>query len=384
MTRKNNRTQAFIGPLRQGELRPVVQLGKKNGRNAKRNASLRALRAGGKRSTPMTAAAVAYATEMISKEPRFLSRSARGTRIVHEELVGTVTGTAAFTQSNAFALNPGIAATFPWLSTQAQSWQFYKFHRLRLCYYTRAITTDRGSVLMCADYNASEAAPATETIASSYLGCVEESPWVKTFCMDLDVKSMLEPGDRKFVRLGPLAANQDIKTYDGGNLFVFTVDGSAVAWGKLWLEYDVEFFVPQLSPTGSLNVVSQHITGATPTTASLLGTQTTVSGSTSIATVASNVLTFVLPGKYSINYNFSGTSYTSSATPVVAAGGSFLSSFVGDVAVPGYAVAGTGTATFVMNLVVNATVGTTITFSQVIVGGAIAELLISPIGSTQL
>jgi len=62
--------------------------------------------------------AAAYATAQTSKAPT-ISATRDQCRIIHRELISSVTGSAIFTVQNSFALNPGIAATFPWLSTQA-------------------------------------------------------------------------------------------------------------------------------------------------------------------------------------------------------------------------------------------------------------------------
>jgi len=63
-------------------------------------------------------------------------------------------------------------------------------------------------------------------------------------------------GPKKFVRTAGLAANLDVKTYDAGTLFVGTIDGTAVNWGKLWVEYDITLYTPQLQPQGTLQMRS--------------------------------------------------------------------------------------------------------------------------------
>lgn len=51
-------------------------------------------------------------------------------------------------------------------------------------------------------------------------------------------------------------AGQDNKTYDVANFFfAVTEETGTNAIGKLWVEYDVEFFVPQLSPTAAISPV---------------------------------------------------------------------------------------------------------------------------------
>jgi hypothetical protein len=55
-------------------------------------------------------------------------------------------------------------------------------------------------------------------------------------------------GPKKFVR--DCVEAGDIKTFDVGQLHVAAVsNGTPTVVGKLWLEYDIEFFVPQIEPS---------------------------------------------------------------------------------------------------------------------------------------
>ncbi len=218
-----------------------------NSQKQARAASVPKARGGGG-SGRQAAAAAAYATGQVSKAPVIVA-SRDTCRIVHRELVGNLTGSVAFAVAQTFALNPGLAASFPWLATQAQGWQAYRFNKLKYCYYTRTGSNIPGSVALVPDYDAADPAPATEQIASSYEDVAEDAPWKDIEC-NLRVRAMDTLGPRHFVRTGALAANQDLKTFDVGQLFVCTVDGTAVSWGKLWVEYDINFYTPQLQPTG--------------------------------------------------------------------------------------------------------------------------------------
>lgn len=263
-----------------------------------------------------SAAAAAYSTRLGSFEPNVVG-SFRKTTIKHRELIASVTGTVAFTVANSFALNPGLAQTFPWLSTQALGWEQYKFNRLKFCYYTRTGTATPGSVLLVPDYDAADSAPLSEQIASAYRDCVEEVPWVESFSCELDPSALqgnVGPTGRHFVRTAPLAANLDIKTYDCGNLHLATVDGTAVPWGKLWVEYDVDLYVPQLPPTGASNFASSLVnsTGTGSTTTAPLGSVSSqvARGPVSISTTGTNVVSFsgLIPGtSYNIQFFTGGT-----------------------------------------------------------------------------
>jgi len=207
------------------------------------------LNSGNSLARPSKAAAAAYATGQHTGEPKVFRSGNDTCRIVHRELLASVVGSTAFAIARAIALNPGLSASFPWLSTQAQSWERYRFNRLRFCYYTRTGTGIPGSFMMAPDYDAADAAPVSESIASSYTDCEEDAPWKDITC-NLPSRSLMGDMKEKTIRTGPLAPNQDIKTYDAGNLFACTVDGTAVGWGKLWVEYDITLFHPQVPAGG--------------------------------------------------------------------------------------------------------------------------------------
>jgi hypothetical protein len=264
------------------------------------------------------AAAAAYSRGQRSAEPIFKAMTARGCRIVHRELVSSVTGSSSFAVPFSLSLNPGLSVTFPWLAVEAQGWEQYIFRKLRFCYYTRCATSVPGSIMLVPDYDAADAAPATEQIASTYRDVVEEVPWTIEFCCELDPQAMMEPAKRKFVRTGALATNLDIKTYDAGTMFVCTTDGTAVNWGKLWVEYDVEFFVPQLPALGVAAQNGALIVGVSPSTSSFFGTTPTITGSI-LLTAAVDTITFNQTGQYLCLFAYGGTTLTDFSTSGTAA-----------------------------------------------------------------
>jgi len=142
-----------------------------------------------------------------------------------------------------------MPATFPWLSNEAAGWEKYRFNSMKFCYYTRTGTSTPGSFMMAPDYDAADQAPLSEVAASAYDDTVEDAPW-KDSCCVLPGSKLMGDMKERYVRGGQLAANLDIKTYDCGNLFACTVDGTAVIWGKLWVEYDVTLITPHVPPGG--------------------------------------------------------------------------------------------------------------------------------------
>ncbi len=217
-------------------------------------------------------ASVAYASGQVSRAP-VISATRDSCRITHRELVLTVLDSTNFAVVKTIALNPGLKASFPWLATQAVGWQAYRFNSLRFCYYTRCATTQLGSVMLIPDYDAADAAPGSEQIASSFEDVAEDSPWKDIVCA-MKPNAMDTVGPRHFVRTGALAAGQDIKLADVGNLFVASVGGTGGAQiGKLWAEYDITFHTPQLPSDGSVSVMAEvESGGATIAAATPFGT----------------------------------------------------------------------------------------------------------------
>lgn len=203
-------------------------------------------------------APVAKVTKMVNSNPE-TKESRDGRRIRNREFIGNVTIDTTFAAFK-YAINPGILATFPWLSTQATGWEQYHFYKLKFTYVTRSPTSVIGSVIMAMDYDPLDTPPLSEAAVTAYKGAVESSCWT-----DLELSAnqwdMYATGPRKFVRDGSIAGS--LKNYDSGNLFVCTTGGAAASTiGKLWVEYDIGLFVPQ-KDTNIMSAVTTHFTRET-------------------------------------------------------------------------------------------------------------------------
>jgi hypothetical protein len=286
------------------------------------------------------------------------------------------TNSTAFTIGTTFVVNPGLQASFPFLSTEAVNWEEYQFRKLRFIYETRCSTATVGTVVLAPDYDTSDPAPISDVAAESYSDAVASSPY-KLFSTDLERVSQVGLGPRKMVRTAALSANQDIKLYDAANVYICTVDSAAAGvWGRVYVEYECEFYTPQLPPAGGSLQNELHITGATPTTASILGTQTNVSGSASLASVATNVLTFNTAGEFFVLYEVTSTTSDTFTNFVAGAGLVFVTTFQSP---NGYGTAGNGTTTFAQFALVKTPLGGTLTFDNVIILGLTAELYIAQV-----
>jgi hypothetical protein len=279
-----------------------------------------------------------------------------------------VVGSQAYTVANQFSLNPGLPASFPWLSAQAQGWERYRFNKLKFCYYTRTGANVPGSVQLVPDYDAADPAPVSEQVASSYEDVEEDAPWKDIEC-ELRPAALHALGPSKFIRQGVLAANQDIKTYDAGTFFLCTTDGTAVNWGKLWVEYDVTLMTPQLNAGGGGSLAVFQAASFAPTTASFLAAPVLGVNSLPLVSVSGNVVTFNQAGQFLMSYAVSGTTSTQTGAPTLGAGAVSSS----------YTYGGSGTATMNQDLIVSAVVGSTVAFNNTLVGGAGSTLTVAAI-----
>lgn len=206
-----------------------------------------AIRKSNYRPQAQIAAPVAYSQKQVfPNRERMTSR-----RIRNSEFVSTIQGSVAFSADQKFVINPGLSATFPWLSVLAAEWQQYRIHRLCFRYVTRTSTSSVGSVILSPDYNVVDSPPGSETIASNTQDAVEDVCWRSITC-NLDTSAMFPLGPRKQIRVGNI--NGDYTTYDAGRMFV-CVGGqtSTNDIGKLWVDYDIELFVPQSSGAQSVS-----------------------------------------------------------------------------------------------------------------------------------
>jgi hypothetical protein len=178
-------------------------------------------------------------------------------RVAHREYVADVNGSVAYSVVG-YAVNPGQAGTFPWLSILARNFEKYRFRKCHFIFQSSVSTTVGGVVLSAIDLDASDPAPPTKQTIMSYQGAARSNVWLE------HKAAMPEMQPELYVRSGLLPGNTDVKTYDAGNFWLATqgeIDDSAI--GELYVEYDVELHVPQLQNlSGGLVAAFSNAAGA--------------------------------------------------------------------------------------------------------------------------
>lgn len=177
-------------------------------------------------------------------------------RVSHKELlVSSIPGSTTFTVQNSIYLNPGLVNSFPWLSQQAQNWEQYRFLKLNFEYIPIASTAISGDVMLIPDYDPTDPMPQTELEAVNSLGAMAFPVWQHTV-LKLDPLALHAIGPRKFLR--DQVSASDLRTTDCGQLFVCTNNcAGTTGVGKLFVDYEVEFFVPQTKTSAETTLPKQ-------------------------------------------------------------------------------------------------------------------------------
>jgi hypothetical protein len=257
------------------------------------------------------------------------NRISRSLTVSEEEYIADVTLTSAGFTNLQFAVNPGNAVTFPWLSSIAANFNKYKF--LKLLFKYRPITSgfaaagQSGDIVLSMNPDASDPAPVAQ--AQVYdLQMRNNGMPCDLFALTKLSLGELNKQDSYYVRVGAAPANTDIKTYDCGNLNLSTI-GTAVSGvcGKLFVEYSVLLHSPVLGQPATGGVV--HFSGTVPTTGNNFATvvqQPGASPALAGITAANNLITFPagIPGNYLITMAIRASTSATGITVTPSAGAS--------------------------------------------------------------
>lgn len=180
-----------------------------------------------------------------------------GVVIRHREYLGdldTASGTPTpFTVSNAFYLNPGVSATFPWLSQIAQGFEQYKFNGLIFEYKTLSVdaiaasTVNVGAVIVATEYNVLHPLFTSKQSMENYEFCSSGKPSV-SIIHPVECAPSQTPLTKMFVRNNVIPTTGDLRMYDLG-ITQFATQGlptTASSIGEIWVSYEVELFKPNI------------------------------------------------------------------------------------------------------------------------------------------
>ncbi len=253
----------------------------------------------------MNSVALAVSRPMRNSVPKVSGSPYSGdgrVRIRHREYIGDVSGSVAFGLLS-YSINPGLSHVFPWLAGIARRFESYLFRRLNFEYETQKSASTSGSVMLAVDFDAADPPPVGKQQLMSYHNAVRSAVWDEC-CYRSDALDLSKFGVQRYIRTGNLSPNQDVKTYDVGNLYLGTqgeADTSPI--GELYVDYDVELITPQTGDDAPASV--RIVTSSASRVAPFTGSQT-VYGDLSV-TATSTTVTFNEIGSFLVNVDCLGT-----------------------------------------------------------------------------
>lgn len=182
-----------------------------------------------------------------------MHKDGQSVTIRHKEYLGEVRGKQSFTVRNAFPINPGVAATFPWLSRVAANFQEYRVKGLVYHYVPtsgNAISSTNaalGSVLIQTSYRSNDSAPTSKIEMMNEYWSSEARP-SDAFCHPVECNPKENPFNVQYVRTLSVPANDSVLLYDLGVTYVAVTGQQAddTVLGDLWVTYEIELKKPIL------------------------------------------------------------------------------------------------------------------------------------------
>lgn len=273
-----------------------------------------------------------------------------GTVVQHREYIRDIVGTGATTFSlDTLNLNPGLPATFPWLSALAGNYEQYEFRGMVFEYKsmcsdsTTGAASALGSVIIATDYDSIDAVYTSKSQMEQSQYCTSGKP-SSDICHPIECAPNRTSIPINYIRTGAYPTGTDPRLYDLGKTYV-ALSGIPAAsaptgslLGELWVTYEVVLYKPQIG--GLANQVDHFDLGTTwgGTFADAFGTSTAIA-TARVAETGSNIgcsflgkAIFVIPktcpvGRYMFYVRWRGasTALTNAISGTLSAGLTALS-----------------------------------------------------------
>ena len=257
--------------------------------------------------------------------PTFRSNKG-GVVLCHREFLTDVSGSTGFAL-NDYEINPGLARSFPYLSSIAYNFEEYEFRGLVFEYRpssgmaVSSTASSLGVVILATDYDVLNTTFTSKQQMESYEFATATIPF--TECIH-PVECARGSGvlDNLYTRVGAIPPNADQRMYDLGRFQIATSGMQSVyTVGELWVSYDIILKKPRLAPTLGVSyahfVESPSGTAATATTfgttGAYLNALTTLPGFLPGSTHSSVVCS--IPGTYFMAVSAASGTATISSSP---------------------------------------------------------------------
>lgn len=221
-----------------------------------------------------------------------------GTIIRYQEYLGDIitSATPGNFKIDAYNIQPGLPASFPWLSQIAANYEQYSLEGIVYQFKStsanalNSVNTALGSVMLATNYDVSDPpfVSKSEMLNYEYSSSCKPSESV-LHMIECDPKQSVLT--ELYTRTGELPSNKDLKFYDLGKFQIATVgfQGTSVNIGELHVTYQVRLLKPKLFSTLGEDIANYQTGNTDYTNALPLGSGTYVPN-------ASNNMDLVLTG----------------------------------------------------------------------------------------
>lgn len=215
-------------------------------------------------------------------------------RVRHREyLQDLVTAVNGNLNTIFYAIQPGLAQYFPWLSQLAQNFQYYRINSLSFEFESTAPSTASGQLVMLINYDSRDDTQVNVQQYMNFKGAVDTVVWKS---IRLPFVKPSEAKSRYYIRNGAQPTGTDIREYDVANFNLAIFNSSIVnaQVGRLLVSYDISLIFPR--------------TTVTPLTMSLVASTQSAGGQVFTASAPFNAA-LLTPGTVSGSYQFINTGY---------------------------------------------------------------------------
>lgn len=198
---------------------------------------------------------VSYVSGTKSRGNIFDGAPLNAVRIKKEEFLYEVLPTENWAVTK-LAINPGVAATFPWLSGVAKNFEKYKIHSFTIKYKTGQSSIIPGKVQFAPDFDATDPAPTSKREALTYTFATDGPIW-QNFSLSIPSGYLMNQ-EKYYIRVDDEIVD-NLKFYDPANIWIGNdaVSTELAYLGEIWVEYDITLFEPQTPRIVSFSSLSK-------------------------------------------------------------------------------------------------------------------------------
>lgn len=250
-----------------------------------------------------------------------------GVILRHREYLRDVLSSQDF-ESHLINLNPGLAASFPWMSGIANNYEKYQFRGLVLEFkslssdavLSSAASSGLGSVMMATNYNVNDPPFANKQEMLNYEFANSRKP-SESFYHPVECKASETPTDQLYVRSGPYAPDADPRLSDLGRFQLSTqgMQGDPAVIGELWITFEIELFAPKVPDISAIGDIFRIPVVTVTEPLGALDVAIRSNESTLLGTITDDGVSYVFPpslssGSYRVYYR--GRAVDGLVTPI--------------------------------------------------------------------